>query len=576
MGGTPSISAWQHTLTAAIDHVKEDEGGYNRAQQTMSQRAQASSFFKGILFALSQKPLVFIACLVLLIASCGSGMDESLQAPLMGTTNAHATATLHSPSASETPTLIPTVSTSPTPQPVVLAVPAQWSEAALGALEEANAHDGPWLWKLDIREDTTAESMLRAAQVSLVIEAEGIPCGQRPLALVVPFTSQWESVTSEEAQHILSEGSPFIAAMDWADMPVTHKALKVDGLHPGDPNYPLLQSWSLISATGYEAAATELAPILRDHLTEDAVIQLSAVGDVMLDRALGEAIRAGDVTYPFAEVIDLLTSANLTVGNLESALGDVGSPTNKGYTFRAPPEASQALAQAGFDLLSLANNHALDYGPLALQQAMDLLHQQQIATVGAGADETAAHEPHVREINGLTLAFLAYVHVPVEVRGFDTQTWTAATDRPGMAWADLGRIQVDVATALDQVDLVIVLLHSGYENISEPSSPQVAAAHAAIEAGASLVIGHHAHVLQGVEFYGEGVIVYGLGNFAFEDGGPPESAVLNVWLDGDGVRMLEFVPVVIETDGHPRPAIDEEVDTILHWIYDLTEALNRP
>jgi poly-gamma-glutamate capsule biosynthesis protein CapA/YwtB (metallophosphatase superfamily) len=542
----------------------------------MNEQARTSPFLKGVLFALSQKPQVFIVCLVLILASCGVGMNEDFQTPLLDTTDAHATATLHSPSPSETPTLIPTAFISPTPQPVVLAVPAQWADAALEALEIVNARDTPWLWQLNIYEESSAEPMLRTAQITLVAGVEGIPSGHRPLALVVPFTSQWESITLEEAQHILSDGSPFIAMMDWADMPATHKALKVDDLRPGDPGYPLLQSWSLVAATGFEAAAAELAPVLEDLLSEDAVIFLSAVGDVMLDRALGDAIRSDDVTYPFAEVIDLLTPADLTVGNLESALGDLGSPANKGYTFRAPPEASQALAQAGFDLLSLANNHALDYGPLALQQAMDLLHQQEVATVGAGANEPVAHEPHVREINGLRLAFLAYVHVPIEVRGFDTQTWTAATDRPGMAWADPGRIQADVATALNQSDLVIVLLHSGYENVPEPSPPQVAAAHAAIDAGADLVIGHHAHVLQGVEFYGEGVIVYGLGNFAFEDGGPPESAMLNVWLDRDGVRGMEFVPIVIETDGQPRPAVDDEATAILQWIYNLTEALNQP
>ena len=275
-------------------------------------------------------------------------------------------------------------------------------------------------------------------------------------------------------------------------------------------------------------------------------------------------------------MIDLLTPADLTVGNLESALGDLGSPVNKGYTFRAPVEAAEVLAQGGFDLLSLANNHALDYGPLALQQAMDLLHQQGIATVGAGANDPLAHEPIIQEIHGLTLAFLAYVHVPVEVRGFDTQTWTATADHPGMAWADPERIKVDVATALNWADLVIVLLHSGYENVPEPSPPQITAARAAIDGGASLVIGHHTHVLQGVEFYNGGVIVYGLGNFAFEDGGPPESAVLNIWLDEDGVRGMEFVPVIIEIDGHPRPAIENETTTILQWIYNLTEALNQP
>jgi poly-gamma-glutamate synthesis protein (capsule biosynthesis protein) len=174
------------------------------------------------------------------------------------------------------------------------------------------------------------------------------------------------------------------------------------------------------------------------------------------------------------------------------------------------------------------------------------------------------------------VAFLAYVHVPVEVRGFDTQTWTATADRPGMAWADPERIKVDVSSALNMSDLVIVLLHSGYENVSEPSPPQVATARAAIAAGASLVIGHHTHVLQGVEFFNDGVIIYGLGNFAFEDGGPPESAVLNIWLDGDGVRGMEFVPVIIEIDGHPRLATDDETTAILQWIYNLTEALKQP
>ena len=115
----------------------------------------------------------------------------------------------------------------------------------------------------------------------------------------------------------------------------------------------------------------------------------------MLDRALGEAIRAGDLTYPFAEITSLLMPTDFTVGNLESALGDQGAPVNNGYTFRAPPEAAQTLSMAGFDLLSLANNHALDYGPQALQQGMDLLHQQDIATVGAGPDQASAHQPYI-------------------------------------------------------------------------------------------------------------------------------------------------------------------------------------
>jgi len=152
--------------------------------------------------------------------------------------------------------------------------------------------------------------------------------------------------------------------------------------------------------------------------------------------------------------------------------------------------------------------------------------------------------------------------VPVEVRGFDARRWQATAERPGVAWAEPARIQSDVQAASRQADAVIVLLHSGYEYVPQPSPPQQAAAQAALEAGAALVIGHHAHVLQPIEFHEEGLIVYGLGNFAFEDAGPPMSAILNVWLDADGVREIGFTPIWIEADGRPRPATPEEARAI--------------
>ena len=145
-----------------------------------------------------------------------------------------------------------------------------------------------------------------------------------------------------------------------------------------------------------------------------------------------------------------------------------------------------ALALAGFDILSFANNHAMDYGAEAMLQARDLLATQSVAAIGAGENETAAHTPLIREINGIRLAFLAYVHVPVEASsGFDTADWTATADAPGIAWADPERIRQDVVAARQQADVVIVALHSGLEYIEAPGEAQTAAAHAAIEAGAT-------------------------------------------------------------------------------------------
>jgi poly-gamma-glutamate synthesis protein (capsule biosynthesis protein) len=111
-----------------------------------------------------------------------------------------------------------------------------------------------------------------------------------------------------------------------------------------------------------------------------------------------------------------------------------------------------------------------------------------------------------------------------------------------------------VAALRPEVDLVVVILHSGYEYIEEPSEPQVAAARAAVDAGADLVVGHHAHILQGIHSYRDGVIAYGLGNFVFNITGPPETAILNVWLDQNGVRQLELIPAIVQQYGQPRPA----------------------
>jgi poly-gamma-glutamate synthesis protein (capsule biosynthesis protein) len=165
--------------------------------------------------------------------------------------------------------------------------------------------------------------------------------------------------------------------------------------------------------------------------------------------------------------------------------------------------------------------------------------------------------------------------VPIEaVTNFDTQSWTATADTPGLAWAEPERIRADVAAIRPSVDLVIVILHSGYEYIEEPSEPQVAAARAAIDAGANLVVGHHAHILQGIHRYGNGVIVYGLGNFLFDIDGPPETAILNVWLDRDGVRQLELIPAIIQEHGQPRLAESWEGGPILSRVYYLTTLLN--
>lgn len=414
------------------------------------------------------------------------------------------------------------------------------------------------------------------ANLALVRGDGGEIIREEPLAFSVPFTTNWEAIGAADAEAILANGHSLVRVIPWSEMDRTQKALRVDSRHPTDADYPYHQRWSLVNAPGFEGAAAELAPVLQAALAPLPTIRLAAVGDLMLGRTQGEImLSTGDLLYPFVNVKGVFDSADYVTGNLESALGDIGEPANKRYPLLSPPEAAQSLALAGVDLVSLANNHAQDYGPEALLHGIDLLHEAGVATVGGGANDAAAHAPHIAEINGLKVAFLGYVHVPIEaLTHFDTQSWTATADAPGLAWADPERIKADVAAIRPEVDLVVVHLHSGYEYIEEPSEPQVAAARAAVDVGADLVIGHHAHILQGIHNYRDGVIAYGLGNFVFNIDGPPETAILNVWLDQNGVRQMEIIPAIVQQYGQPRLATYDEARPILSRVYYLSTLLN--
>jgi len=490
-----------------------------------------------------------------------SASATGLAAPTIPPTEA-ATATATS-SATPAPTA--------TPRPATLALPDEWAAGMRAVLPPAGRR-----WQILPAADPAAELAAGRTNVALVAGENDIVVGQEPLVLAVPFTAEWEETTLAQAQEILDNGHALVNPLPWRYLNPALKPLRVDGLHPLDPSYPLQHSWSLAVAPGYGEAAEDLAGLLRATSVTGETVRLAAVGDVMLDRALGAAISNGNVDYPFANVAGLLQSADVAAANLECALGDVGQPANKSYSFRAPPAAASSLARAGFDVITLANNHALDYGPAALSQGMALLQAEGMRTVGAGENAVAARTPALVTVKGITLAFLGYVHVPVEGRPpyFDTQSWTATETAPGLAWADPDQIRTDVAAASHQADHVVVFLHSGYEYAPAPSEPQRTAARAAISAGASLVIGHHAHILQGVEFHEGGVIVYGLGNFAFTIDGPPETAVLNVWLDRDGVRQIEFVPAIVGSGGQPRLARDDEASAIRRNVYSLTNLLN--
>lgn len=328
--------------------------------------------------------------------------------------------------------------------------------------------------------------------------------------------------------------------------------------------------------------ATSGGPIGTSTPGDDARVTLVAGGDVMLGRSLGEGILANGAGYPFEFISALLSAADIAFVNLEVPVTGREAPVDKDFVFRAPPEAVGSLVGAGIDVVSLANNHMYDQGPDGLLDTIANVGGGGIKTVGAGHNLGEARSPLFVDAGGLRIAFLAYVNTPSDsVSGFDVSQTQATETTPGVNWLSVERVQEDVAAARPLADVVVVSMHTGYEYQEVLSELQTQAAHAAIDAGAALVIGAHPHVLQGIETYNGGLILYSLGNFVFDfdfvdylyDGLPSSLSVLvNIELTRDGVASCSIVPVIIgEADGRPRPVSSAEAAPVLERLGRLSD-----
>lgn len=234
-------------------------------------------------------------------------------------------------------------------------------------------------------------------------------------------------------------------------------------------------------------------------------------GDVMLSRGINNVMsKHNDFAYPFRQLQELTTKADIAVVNLEGPISSRGKNHGSIYSFRADPKAIEGLTFAGIDLVTLANNHTGDYGPEALSETLEILQEAGIAAVGAGTDMASAKAAHFLTVNGLKFAFLGATPL--------SPSWlTRQNSIPAVAPFDEQAIIGEIIEARKQgADVVVVLLHWGNEYATKHLPSQEETAHHFIDAGAALVIGHHPHVVQEVEKYNGGVIAYSLGNFVFD------------------------------------------------------------
>jgi poly-gamma-glutamate synthesis protein (capsule biosynthesis protein) len=281
------------------------------------------------------------------------------------------------------------------------------------------------------------------------------------------------------------------------------------------------------------------------------------VGDLMLARQVDARIAREGVRAPFRAVQGILGRADLLIGNLESVITTRGTRQAKTYTFRAPARGAASLRRAGFDLVSLANNHALDFDRVGLADTMRSLRREGVRSMGAGADAARARAPVVLTRDGLRIAFLARADARMDSNEWPRLRWEATGRRSGLAYGRPTELRADVRAARRIADVVVVMLHSGREYATSPTPAQRRLVDAAVRGGAALVVSSHPHVLQRGRRTGSTMVAWSLGNFVF-DGfatipGARDSAILDVTLGRQGVTSARWHPVIIR-GGFPRPA----------------------
>jgi len=293
------------------------------------------------------------------------------------------------------------------------------------------------------------------------------------------------------------------------------------------------------------------------YASESSVI-ISLAGDTLLADHVGYYIEKHGVDYPWESVKEVFHKSHLTLVNLECAVGTTGEPQDKQYTYRAKPETLEGLVRAGVKGVSLANNHSLDYGRECFIETLDNLEKYNIKYTGGGRNLNEALKPVVWDINGIKVGFIGFSRVTPHV------DWYAAENRAGIVNgydSNSKNVIEAVKQAKEKADFLIVSLHWGTERTDYPRDNDVAIAKELIDNGADCIMGHHPHVLQGIEFYKNRPIIYSLGNFVFGAKGDrtTQSMIFNMEINKNGIINTKIIPARIKQG---KPIISEGEDRV--------------
>ncbi len=294
-------------------------------------------------------------------------------------------------------------------------------------------------------------------------------------------------------------------------------------------------------------------------------IIIAAVGDMMLGGRTEPYLIQHGPDYPFRDTLPVLRQADVIVGNLECPISTRGRAVeHKTFTLRAGPVAAEALKKGGVRVVSLANNHSMDFGPLALKDTLAALTENGILFTGAGMDLDDARAAAVLRVNDTTVAFLSYsLTFPLD--------FFASAGRPGTAPGYADYVKADIQKVRQTADILVVSFHWGAELMTAAKDYQIELGRQAIDWGADLVLGHHPHVLQELEVYKGRLIAYSLGNFIFgsESNRTNTSMILLCTFKKHSLAKIEAVPLDVNNyrvEYQPRVLTGRAAQAVLNDI----------
>ncbi len=301
-------------------------------------------------------------------------------------------------------------------------------------------------------------------------------------------------------------------------------------------------------------------------------LDLVTVGDIMLGRGvLNQMTARNDYRFPYRAIKSELDAGDLRVGNLECMVTDLVQPPSdpSTFTFICPSQGMDGLTYAGFDIVTLANNHSNGEGQVVFNDMRKSLTRNKIAHCGGGDNLAQATTPAIATAKGVRVAILSYDNIMPQGPFATEGSW-------GLAPIDVNRLPADIAAARQKADLVIPYFHWGIEYTEDPTTYQQSVARAAIDAGANMVLGNHPHWTQGIERYKGKLIIYSMGNFVFDQDwseATMEGMLLHLYWRGGTLASVRFVPTKDVSRCQPKVMSPAEAIGVFNRMWAGTDLL---